>query len=142
MAYSTTAELTAYATARGIVLTSDLDVLLVKAHDFIESNDFKGDKLFSDQESKWPRSSVIIDGVLLSNSIVPQGVKNAEMQTACELDSGLDPLANIERATKSEQLADMSVTYMDTASQSTRLTKINALLRPYLSGGMGQLVRG
>ena len=140
MAYSTTTELTAYATARGITLTGDLDVLLTKANDYIESKDYKGDAVSSD--SKWPRSSVYIDGYLLDADAVPQGIKNAEMQTACDIDAGLDPLANIERATKTETLGPMSTTYMDNASQSTRLTKINAMLKPYLFGGMGKLVRG
>ena len=140
MAYSTTTELTAYATARGITLTGDLDVLLTKASDYIESKDYKGDAVSS--SAKWPRYGVYVDGFLLNSDIVPQGIKNAEMQTACDIDNGLDPLANIERATKSESLGEMSVSYMDNASQSTRLTKISSMLKPYLFGGMGKLVRG
>ena len=140
MAYSTTTELTYYATARGITLSSDLDVLLTKASDYIESKDYKGDAVSAD--SKWPRSSVYIDGSLIDSDTVPQGIKNSEMQTACDIDSGLDPLSNIERATKSEALGPMSVTYMDNASLTTRLTKVNAMLKPYLFGGMGKLVRG
>lgn len=140
MAYSTTVELTAYATARGITLIGDLDVLLTKANDYIESKDYKGDAVSAD--TKWPRSSVYVDGYLLDSDSVPQGIKNAEMQTACDIDNGLDPLANIERATKSETLGPMSTTYMDNAAQATRLTKINAMLKPYLFGGMGKLLRG
>ena len=142
MPYSTSTELTAYATARGITLTGDLDVLLIKANDYIESLDFQGERLVSDQENKWPRAYVYIDDVLISSTVVPEGIKRAEMQTAIEIMLSNDPLANVDRATKTETLGDMSITYMDSATLTTRLTKVKAILKPYLSGGMGNLVRG
>lgn len=134
MAYSTTAELTAYATARGVTLTGDLDVLLTKASDYIESLSYQGDRYVIDQVNAWPRSHVVIDNYLLPADIVPQGIKNAEMQVAIEIDGGNNPIGNVDRAVKQESLGDLSVTYMDSASDKTRLNTVNALLKPYLKG--------
>jgi hypothetical protein len=137
MSYSTEQELTDYATARGITITGDKTVLLTKANDYIESLDYQGQKTELNQSTKWPRAFVCIDYYPLPPDVVPDDIKKAEMQTALEIDAGVDPLDNIERATKSETLGDMSVTYMDNSAWKTRLTKVNAILRPYLGGGMG-----
>ena len=140
MSYSTEVELTAYATARGITLNTDLEILLTKAHDFIESKSYKGSRYSSQQLTMWPRSGVYIDGVLIPADVVPKGIKNAEMQAAIEIDAGLDPLANVERATKREKVDVIEIEYMDSSSDTTRLTKVMALLRPYIKSNHG-LVR-
>jgi hypothetical protein len=137
MAYSTEQELTDYATARGITITGDKSVLLTKAHDYIESLDYIGQKTVLSQATKFPRAFMVVDDYDVPSDLVPNDIKKAEMQTALEIDAGVDPLDNIERATKSETLGDMSVTYMDNSAWKTRLTKVNAILRPYLGGGMG-----
>lgn len=137
MSYSTEAELTAYATARGVTLVADLTVLLTKAHDFIESKNYKGTRFNLQQTTMWPRSDVYIDGVLIPADVVPQGIKNAEMQTAIEIDTGLDPLDNVERATKREKVDVIEIEYMDSSSDTTRLTKVMALLRPYIGSNYG-----
>ncbi len=134
MAYSTTAELTAYATARGVTLTSDLDVLITKASDYIESLSYQGDRYVLEQVNAWPRMNVVIDNYLIPSDIVPQGIKNAEMQVAIEIESGNNPIGNVDRAVKQESLGDLSVTYMDSASDKTRLNTVNALIKPYLKG--------
>lgn len=137
MSYSTEAELTAYATARGVTLVEDLTVLLTKAHDFIESKSYKGSRYSSQQLTMWPRSDVYVDGVLIPSDVVPQGIKNAEMQTAIEIDTGFDPLSNVERSIKRERVDVIEVEYMESSSDTTRLTKVMALLRPYISSNYG-----
>ena len=42
--YKTGAELTVYATARGITLTGDADVLMILVHDYVDSSNFIGTK--------------------------------------------------------------------------------------------------
>lgn len=141
MSYATTAELTDYATARGITLTGDLTVLLTKAHDFIEAQTYQGSRYISTQSTMWPRSDVWIDGVLIDPDVVPQGIKNAEMQVAIEIFNGDDPLNNVDRAVKSEQVGDLKVEYMDNAANSKILRKIWSLLMPYMSA-TGRVQRG
>lgn len=135
MPYSTDAELTAYATARGVLLTGTPATLLLLANDYIESLSYKGTRTDSTQLTAWPRSSVMVDGIYIDYTTVPQGIKNAEMQAAIEIDAGYDPLANIDRAVKREKVDVIEVEYKDNADDSIRLKKISALLRPYLSGG-------
>lgn len=135
MSYATEAELTAYATERGITLTGDLSALLTKAHDYIESKDYKGYKSVSTQETKFPRTGIYVDGVLIDSATIPNDIKKAEMRTAIEIDQGNDPLATYDRETKREKLGEMEVEYMDRASRGATFPAVDALLKPYLSYG-------
>lgn len=137
MTYSTTTELTEYATARGIVLVGDLGALLVNAHDYIESLTYQGTRYDAAQTSVWPRVDVYVDGIIISGDTVPQGIKNAEMQCACDIDAGFNPLAILERAVKRTKVDVIEVEYADGASDTARLTKLNAMLRPYRAASMG-----
>lgn len=136
--YTTAADLTTYADARNITLSTsveaELNALLTRAHDYIESKQYQGSRTDSSQTDSWPRSGVYVDSILQDSDVVPQGIKNAEMQTAIEIDNGFDPLAVVERATKLEKVDVIEVEYSDNASETYRLTSVNALLRPYLKG--------
>lgn len=136
MSYATDAELTTYATARGITITGTASELLTKANDVIESyaNQFQGNRTTVDQSTAWPRVGVYVDGYLLPSDTVPQGIKNAEMQIAIEIDGGNDPLGNVGRAVKRQKVDVIETEYSDRASDRTRLTKVTALLTPYLIG--------
>lgn len=143
MSYATEAELTTYAAARGVTISGTASILLTLAHDYIESLDYHGERYEEDQADKWPRTYVVVDGVELDYLTVPQGIKDAEMQAAIEIDGGNDPLANIERATKREKLDVLEVEYMDGTRESIKLSKVMALLRPYLKGSSSSgLLRG
>lgn len=144
--YTVAADLTAYITERGITLSvstdAELNALLTRAHDYIESKQYQGERAVSTQSDSWPRTDVYIDGIEQDYTVVPQGIKNAEMQTAVEIDKGFDPLATIERATKRERVDVIEVEYQDRASDAPRLSYVDALLRPFLRGaqtGMGLL---
>jgi hypothetical protein len=134
MAYATTVELTAYATARGYTLTGDLAVLLTKANDWIETQNYKGVAI---GETAWPRDGVYIGGVWVSDDIVPTAIKNAEMAMAIEIDKGNEPLATLSRATKREKVGELEVEYADSALDRANFVGVIALIKPYLSGGTG-----
>lgn len=138
MPYATTTELTAYATARGVTLTTDLDVLLTKAHDYIETFDFIGIKTVSTQTDQWPRTNAMVDGVYLASNTVPQGIKDAEMVIAMSIDAGVDPLATIAPSVKREKIDVLEIEYKDSSASTTINPAISAALRKYIVGG-GQM---
>jgi hypothetical protein len=134
MPYATTVELTAYATARGYTLTSDLNALLTKANDWIETQNYKGVAI---GETAWPRDGVYVGGVWVSDDSVPTAIKNAEMAMAIEIDKGNEPLATLSRATKREKVGELEVEYADSALDRANFVGVIALIKPYLAGGTG-----
>ena len=71
--YVTTAELSAYASQRGIVLNSaDLESLLFKSMDLLESKQYKSEPIKADQSTKWPRMGLG----------VPRDIKLAQIMLA------------------------------------------------------------
>lgn len=135
--YATEAELTAYAADRAVTLTADTDVLLIKAMDFIEAQDYKGDKSTKGQPLQWPRDFVYIDGYAVDSDEIPELLKQAQMQTALSIDEGNDPLATIGRATKREKADVLEVEYMDNAASAPIIVSISRLLRKLLKSGSG-----
>lgn len=133
--YVSEAELTTYATDRGVTLTGTASVLLVQAMDYIESLMFIGDKKTVEQALQWPRNNVYIDGYYIEPSTIPVLLKSGLMATCIAIDIGNDPLADVERATKSEKLDVMEVEYMDNAASETINRTINAALRKLIQGG-------
>lgn len=132
--YVTTAELQTYADDRNITLSGDLSELLIQAMDYIESLSFIGFKRTKDQPLQWPRCYVYIDGYCYENDYIPKELKQALMATAVAIDEGNGPLAVVERATKSETVGPISVTYMDSASSTNIVRTIPASLRKLLNG--------
>lgn len=134
MAYATATELTAYATARGYTLIGDLDVLLTKANDWIEAQNYQG---YAVGDTAFPRDFVYVNGALIPSDTVPQAIKNAEMAMAIELDKGNDPAATSGRSTKREKIGDLEVEYMDNAVAQSTFNPPMALIKPYLTSGTG-----
>jgi len=132
--YVTEAELTTYATARGITLTTDTEQLLIRAMDYVESLEYQGLKLTEGQPLQWPRAGVVVDGYLIDTDDIPELLKNVEMETAMSIDNGEDPLADIGRVKNKATVGPISVEYA--AGQATTIVrKITAQLRKLLAGG-------
>ena len=132
--YVTEAELTAYATARGVTLTTDTEQLLIRAMDYIESLQFIGIKLTEDQPLQWPRSDVFIDGYLIDFDEIPTELKNGLMQVAMAIDNSQDPLADIPRLKKRVKVGEVEAEYV-TSQATTIVRKISSQLRKLLLGG-------
>lgn len=103
--YSTGAELTTYATARGITLTGTPDVLMTRAHDYVDNSNFIGTKTDPLQENEWPRTGAVFNGVELGDTVIPDfsgggSVINMEFETAISIDQGNDPLELIDNSIK------------------------------------------
>lgn len=131
--YVTEAELTAYATDRGVTLTGASDMLLIQAMDYIETRVYQGTKTDEAQALEWPRT-----GTIYADDEIPQPLKNAQMTAAMLYDAGEDPLGTLgPRVTQETVVGAVSVSYSDTGNQSNIYTKLNALLRPLLGSAGG-----
>lgn len=109
-----------YAEARGITTLpatqAELEALLVRAMDYIESLSFIGDKLTQEQALQWPRENVSIDGFDVDEDVIPLLLKEAQMETAMAINDGYSPLAVRTRAVKREKVFyAVEVEYMDNA---------------------------
>lgn len=124
--YASTAELSAYALQRGIVLTSDLEQLLFKAMDYIESKQYKSELVNADQGTLFPRLGLNI----------PRNIKQAQIMLAVAADS-VDLLkATNDAQVKAEAVDVIKVEYFenkDAVTASPLLTTVNDLLSPYLA---------
>lgn len=133
--YVSEAELTTYASDRGIAITGENDELLIQAMDYIESLDFIGIKWTKDQPLVWPRVDVLIDGYYQDVEDIPTQLKNGQMAVALAIDAGNGPLIDLPRNTKREKVGDLEVEYMDGTASVTIARTINANLRKLLKNG-------
>lgn len=131
--YVTTAELSAYASQRGIVLNSaDLESLLFKSMDVLESKQYKSEPIKADQSTKWPRMGLG----------VPRDIKLAQIMLAINSDSSIPMTDTPTAAVKKEKVDVVEVEYFEPVSeQSALITMVDDLLKPYLAGGIGLNVR-
>jgi len=125
--YVTTAELSAYASQRGIVLNSaDLESLLFKSMDVLESKQYKSEPLNDTQSTLFPRMGVAI----------PRAIKQAQLMLAVAADTNDLLSATTEQVAKREKVAEIEVEYFeakDAVNGSPLLTLVNELLAPYLA---------
>ncbi len=127
--YASTADLMAFALERGITLVSDnLESLLIKATDYIDSKQYKGEPFNNTQSTKFP-----IKGVG-----VPLAVKKAAMQLAIIADTmELSPVVAGSQV-KSEKVDVIAVEYFENSNGGLPyFPMIDDLLKPYISSGLG-----
>lgn len=138
--YVSEADLTAYATDRGVTLQGATDVLITKAMDYIESLSFIGDKHSEAQPLQWPRDEVYIDRYYIERQTIPKELKTGVYTAALAIDAELDPLRAVDRTLKSEAVAGVvDIEYMDNSASETIVRTISAalykILRPGGHGG-------
>lgn len=135
--YVTEAELTTYATDRGVTIAGDTAILLIKAMDYIETRNFIGIKNEITQTLEWPRE--VCSGINyceIDHTEVPTDIKNAQMVAALIIDGGGDLQPSIDRTVKREKVDVIEVEYMDNALSSKQYTQLNDILRPYIKSGV------
>ena len=93
--FVTAAEIIAYALARGVVIAPGpaVDVLAIKAMDYIAIQCFKGERAYSTQSLDFPRKG-LLEGDLAEAYVysIPVGIKNAQLQLA--IDQAQHPIQN------------------------------------------------
>jgi hypothetical protein len=133
MPYATTTELNNYAASRGITLSGDLDVLLTKAHDFIDSHSFIGIKTEKTQVNQWPRTGAAVGGYALEDNEIPTDIINAEFQAAILIASGVDLMATVAPQVKKTKLDVMETEYQANANSEPYYKSVMRFLNPYLA---------
>ena len=133
--YITGAELTAYASARGITLTNDPDQLVIRAQDYVDGSNFIGTKTDPLQPMEWPRQNAYFNGVLLDDSIIPDysgggSVIKMEYETAIAIDQGNDPLAIVDNSIKKTvEKVDVIMTEVEYIDQGQEAVVSQKILR-------------
>lgn len=133
--YTTEAELTTFATDRGITISGTNADLLINSMDYLETRDFKGIKRTRDQALQWPRVDVVVDGYYVDADSIPQDLKNAQMQIALSIDAGNSPMAVIEQKAVREKVDVIEVQYSEGSSSNSIDPRINYWLRKLVEGG-------
>jgi len=137
MSYGNATDLTSYATARGVTLSGDADVLLTLAFDYLDSLEFIGQKTEEDQTKEWPRKEAYVDGVELDDNVIPQDIIDSQYAIAIAIDQGNDPAGKITPAIKGETVDVISVEYQDGVSNRTFDPRVFLKLKKYLTAGAG-----
>lgn len=127
--YVTESELGIFAGERGAILSTNTEILINKAMDYIETQAFIGDKYTRDQPLQFPRSNMVIDGYSYDVTAIPSLLKTALMATCISIDGGIDPLATVSRETKREKVSDIEVEYQDNARAVESVRTVQSALR-------------
>ena len=148
--YCSVAEATAYHSARGDAAWEALDSevqeqCLVKASTYMVGEyrlRWAGSRLTEEQALDWPRSLVprrdTAVGAYYPNNSVPSEVKNACASLA--LRAATAPLLKDQGQRKSSvTVGPISTTYEAGAKVATTYAEIDAVLRPFLTSGRGQI---
>lgn len=121
--YITIAEYKTWADARGFTYGEDAVVQqnILRAMDFLERQNFIGNKANENQPLQWPRTEALIDGYYADATEIPPDVKKSLYEaTKSEID-GISELANLDRRTSRERVGDIEVQY-DSSSQSRTIS--------------------
>lgn len=122
-------DFTAYALARGITLARPVSETLTQALDYIEIQNYSGEKTDPNQALKFPRNG---------DTEVPDNIVTAQMQAALIYDTGNDPMASTGQKVLEETVfGAVSVKYSDKSGVGTSYTYLNQLLAPYLANQSG-----
>lgn len=136
--YVSEADLSTYASARGITLVGNTTSLLIQAMDYLEAQQYIGLKVKDNltQVLQWPRSYVLIDGWYTPFNTIPYQLPKAQCAIACAIDAGNGPLIDLPRRTKSEKVGDLEVVYAN-GSPALVINRIiaNELHKLLINGG-------
>lgn len=150
--YTTVVAARAYALARGVTLSavdSDVEVLLIKAMDYIESlrGQYQGERTYTSVTNNlvWPRYGVYIDNAPLDYKTIPAVLKAAQAQLAMDaVSTDLMPTGSGREVIRERVEGVVEVEYnpLGITSVQPALTRAKALLAPLMmSGGLLRVVR-
>lgn len=145
--YLTLAELRAFATKRGVTLTTvdaDLEVMSHKAIDYLEAyrDRYKGTKVDEAQPLQFPRDNVYVDGIEVGGDTIPDVLKNAQAQLVVELSAGSELTTNGDgRVVVRDKLGPIEQSFAVGGSGAPQpvFPAVNRWLAPLLDAGGGNL---
>ena len=151
--YVTEEELSEYAINRGITITGDKCILLIRSMDYLQTRSYLGTKTDLTQPLQFPRTlcssfdahfealnsySVnfsTFGTCTYDNNIVPNEIKNAQMIGAILVGQGYDLQPTIGQSVKREKVDVIEVEYQEgSVSGSNQFRALSDILKPFLSG--------
>jgi hypothetical protein len=126
-----------YAANRGFTLSADDDVVsaqLIRGFDYIEAKecDFQGERVYA--ESAFPRIGVVINGVEISESAIPNLLLAAQSQLVIAQANGIDIMPNFVAAdyVVKEKVGPLETTFADPVlvGIGPKLGAVDAMLAP------------
>lgn len=146
--YVTDNEYVSYAAARGLTIATTpvaRQIELIKSMDYIfnQEKNMRGFRTVDAQENAYPRQDVYIRNVLLDNDVIPQELKNAQMEGGAAANS-FDLLINKTQSNIQRKKLDvMETVFFDGGSwETTRIERVDNYLRPLLAtAGITRTVR-
>ena len=142
--YSTATELAAYATARGLEIAGDSDVLLVGAMDYLATLEdrWQGERASPSQPLAWPRTGVYVYGTALADDAIPQSLKDAQCRLALDVDAGIALLPTVPvggRGSVIKEKVDVVEVSYDSGYNNSQpiFTAAMGLLKPLMKAGGG-----
>lgn len=126
--YTTDDALSAYAIARGYVLSGNSAVNLQLALDWLELQPFIGEKTDPLQALEWPR-----DG----DTVVPDKIVQAQLEAALVYNAGGNLMASIGKMVTEKTVGPLTTKWSENGPQTIAYPKLSMLLRGYVSNGYG-----
>ena len=147
--YVSLAEAQQYLTDRGITLTPGLEEgHVLRGADYVNTfgERFKGTRLIKPPSTmQWPRFGVLLDDIWLDTDVIPDQIKDAQIETAIEIANNRNPHATISaRDVKKQKIADLEIEYESTPGASLErfdYPRVMALLRPLLTDDLFRVTR-
>lgn len=142
--YISVAEARDFANLRSLILPSadaEVEVLIIKAFDYLEALDFKGEYANPPQSAEFPRKNLYVQGILFSESQIPFKLKQAQCQLAYEATNfELQPTGDGREVTK-EKVDVVEVEYAEKGINVARptFTSVNGYLKDLVRAGSGHL---
>lgn len=139
--YITVAEARSFADLRNLLLPTsdaDLEVLIIKAFDYLESLDYKGVHANPPQSAEFPRRNLYLQGILFPESQIPYKLKQAQSQLTFEaVNTDLQPTGNGREVLK-EKVDVVEVQYAEKGINVARptFTSVNSFLKDLIKGGL------
>ena len=139
--YISVAEARSFAALRSLILPSgdsEVEVLIIKAFDYLESLDYKGEHANPPQAAEFPRRSLYLQGVLFSETEIPYKLKQAQCQLTFEaVATELQPTGNGKEVIK-EKVDVVEVQYSEKGINVARptFTSVNSFLKDLLKSGL------
>lgn len=115
--------------------TAAKEQLILRAMDYFEAQEFQGVLVLSTQPLQWPRAWVSIDGFEVSQTSIPQEVKNSIYELAYAEETSNSQLAAVGRKTSREKLGDLEVEYAESSSSVKTVRAIPNAMRKLLAYG-------
>lgn len=142
--YITVAEAREFADLRSLFLPlsdADVEALIIKAFDYLEGLDYKGEPANPPQAAEFPRRNLYIQGILFSESSIPYKLKQAQCQLTVEANNTeLLPTGDGREVVK-EKVDVIEVEYAEKGISVARptFTAVNNFLKDLVRRGSGGL---